>query len=72
MPSSLTCTFLLLWLSQICMLLALLGLERNVGALPQKLACRTGAVGLAAITSRGLARQRWPAFLEGVNGRTLQ
>ena len=54
------------------MLLALLGLERNVGALPQKLACRTGAVGLAAITSRGLARQRWPAFLEGVNGRTLQ
>ena len=43
----------------------------HVGALTQTLACLGGAVGLEALTSRGLARPHSPAFTAGVDDRTL-
>ena len=70
--SSLTCPFLLLLLSLLCILLALLGLGRHVSALPHKLAFLAGVVGLAALPLHSLAHQPWPAFASGINGRTLR
>ena len=42
---------------------------RDVGTPPQTLTRHTSASSLAALTLRGLARRRGPAFAAGVDGR---
>ena len=55
-----------------CLLLILLSLGRNVGTLPQTSAGHAGASGLAETKLHGLARQCEPAFLAGVDVRTIR
>ena len=50
-----------------CPLLVLLSLGRNVGTLSQTLEGHAGASGLTALTSCGIARQRGPVFVSGVD-----
>ena len=45
---------------------------REVGTLTQNLAGHEGAIGLAEITLRGLARQCGPAFSAGVDGSKIR
>ena len=71
-PSSLTCLLLLYLLSLVCLLLALSGIGRDVGALPQTLVCHAGAVGLAELASCRLACRRWPALAAGIDSRAIR
>ena len=59
-------------MSLICLIIVLSGLGRDVEKLLKTSSCHAGTVGLAAFTSRDIARQRWTAFTAGVDGRKLR